>query len=393
MYRKVVTQRPQRARNSRFDSRTRRQTGRSTGGNFRIMRVVLYYPRALTGNGGMTTAVRRLAQGLASAGAEVVVVCDGGTPLASQDVRWEVLPHAGPPGLKAPIGLENVLRGSDLLVLHSAWVLHNVRAAEAAARVGVPYLLTPRGGYDPQIVDRKRLLKRLWWTMFERRLVRQAAGLHVFFDAERSHIEALGYRGALVVAPNGVEIPTEWRWQGSQGGYVLWLGRFDAQHKGLDLLLRALAVLPTGRRPVLRLHGPDHSGQKERLRRLALTLGVGDHVVIGPAIYGDEKWRLLTEASAFAYPSRWEAFGNSAAEAVGLGVPTLVTPYPLGHYLADRGGAVLASATAQDLARGLERVQSSDARAIAGKGADLIRSEFGWNDVSRSWLRQMEALV
>lgn len=338
-------------------------------------------------------AVRNLAHGLASAGADVVVACDGGEPLSSNGVRWEVLPHIGPIGMKTPIGLANVLRHSDLLVLQSAWVLHNVRAAEAALRVGIPYLLAPRGAYDPKIVRRNRLLKRVWWTMFERRLVRQAAGIHVFFDAERSHVQALGYGGTVVVAPNGVEVPVEWAWEGTQGGYVLWLGRFDAEHKGLDLLLRALALLPPRRRPPLRLQGPDRGGQKEKLRRLAQSLGVADHVVIGPAIYGDEKWRLLAKASAFAYPSRWEAFGNSAAEAVGLGVPTLVTPYPLGHYLAARGGAVLANPTAQELARGLEQVHSSDARAMAGIGARLIRDEFAWRDVSRSWLRQMEALI
>lgn len=120
--------------------------------------------------------------------------------------------------MKTPIGLANVLRHSDLLVLQSAWVLHNVRAAEAALRVGIPYLLAPRGAYDPKIVRRNRLLKRVWWTMFERRLVRQAAGIHVFFDAERSHVQALGYGGTVVVAPNGVEVPVEWAWEELRAG-------------------------------------------------------------------------------------------------------------------------------------------------------------------------------
>jgi glycosyltransferase involved in cell wall biosynthesis len=357
------------------------------------VRIVLYYPRALTGNGGMTTAVRKLARGLASAGAEVVVACDGGRPTATDGIHWKVLRHVGPLAFRAPIGLASVLKNADLLVLHSAWVLHNVRAAAVANDIGLPYLLAPRGAYDPMIVTRKRLLKTAWWTIFERSLVRGAAGLHVFFDAERAHALAIGHDGALVVAPNGVDVPPDRVWSRTANGYVLWLGRFDIQHKGLDLLLRALALIPVGPRPLLRLHGPDRSGQKAVLRQLARTLGVEDSVVIGPPVYGDEKWRLLSEASAFAYPSRWEAFGNSAAEAVGLGVPTLVAPYPLGCYLASRGGAVLANPTPRDLAGGIEMVLSSDAARIASTGAHLISSEFNWTDVSGSWLRQMEALV
>jgi glycosyltransferase involved in cell wall biosynthesis len=272
-------------------------------------------------------------------------------------------------------------------------VLHNVRAAAIARQIGVPYLLAPRGAYDPMIVARKRLLKTAWWTMFERSLVRKAAALHVFFEAERAHIEAIGHHGALVVAPNGVDVPASPAWSGTRNGYVLWLGRFDIEHKGLDLLLRALALLPVSRRPLLRLHGPDRSGQKGELRRLARALDVSDHVVIGPPVYGDVKWQLISGASAFAYPSRWEAFGNSAAEAIALGVPTLVTPYPLGCYVANRGGAVVAEPTPEALARGLESVLSRDAAVIASKGAELIRREFNWTDVAGSWLRQMKALV
>ena len=341
----------------------------------------------------MTTAVRKLARGLAAAGADMVVACDGGRPTETDGIRWKVVPHVGAFAFRAPIGLGRVLKNADLLVLHSAWVLHNVRAAAIADDIGVPYLLAPRGAYDPMIVTRKRLLKVAWWAMFERSLVRRATGLHIFFEAERTHIDAIGHHGAVVVAPNGVDVPAQRVWNRPGGGYVLWLGRFDIEHKGLDLLLRALALLPLGRRPLLRLHGPDRGGQKERVRQLARTLGVADSVVVGPPVYGDDKWKLLGDASAFAYPSRWEAFGNSAAEAVGLGLPTLVTPYPLGCYLASRGGAVLAEPTPEDLARGMETVLSSAAAGIASTGADLIRREFNWTDVSGSWLRQMEALV
>ena len=55
-------------------------------------------------------------------------------------------------------------------------------------------------------------------------------------------------------------------WDGGSGGYVLWLGRFDPEHKGLDLLLQALALLPSRERPTLRIHGPDWRGRKQKVR-------------------------------------------------------------------------------------------------------------------------------
>jgi glycosyltransferase involved in cell wall biosynthesis len=129
------------------------------------------------------------------------------------------------------------------------------------------------------------------------------------------------------------------------------------------------------------------------MKRLASALGLEDSVVIGPPIYGWDKWQMLSRAAAFVYPSRWEAFGNATAEAVALGVPTLVTPYPLGRYLALRGGAVLAEATPEAVACGLEQVLSASAAETARIGAEVMRREFGWQDVSRSWLRQLEELA
>jgi len=120
---------------------------------------------------------------------------------------------------------------------------------------------------------------------------------------------------------------------------------FDPQHKGIDLLVRALAIVPRDSRPRLRLVGPDWRDGRERMVALVRELDLAEWVSIEPPLYGDEKWAALRSATGFVYPSRWEGFGNSVAEAASLGLPLLVTPYPFGRLLHRRGGAVLATAT------------------------------------------------
>jgi glycosyltransferase involved in cell wall biosynthesis len=358
------------------------------------MRIVRYHPRAAVGDGGITGSVRRWSAAFARAGVDAVIAHDGGAPPpADPGVTWRAVRHAGPEGWRVPLDLGDVLEGADLLVLHSAWTLHNARAAAVAREMGVPYVLEPRGAYDPGIVHRRPLLKRAWWTLLERPLVRGAAAIHVFFRDEAADLRALGWRGPLVVAPNGVRIPDAVRWDGGSGGYLLWIGRYDPEHKGLTPLLHALALLPAGERPRLRLHGPDWRGGKERTARTVAELDLGDWVEIGDAVYGERKWDLIERAAAFVYPSRWEAFGNSTAEAVAAGVPTLVTPYPLGRFLARRGAAVLAGRTPEDLADGLRRVRAPAARETARRGARLAREELSWDRVSQRWLEQARSLL
>lgn len=358
------------------------------------MRIVRYYPRAIVGDGGITRSVWRNSNELVAAGVEVVIAYDeGAEPPAPDGIVWWPVEHAGRPW-RVPIGLEGLLHQGDLLILHSAWCYHNVCAGAAARRRGVPYLLEPRGAYNPAIVGRRPWRKRAWWWAWERRLVMNARAIHVFFESERAHLAALGYRGDVVVAPNGVDVPEAVAWDGGSGGYLLWYGRFDPEHKGIDLLLTAAARLPESERPRLRLHGPDARARgKEAMRRRVDELGLARHVAIGEPVYGAEKYDLLARAVGFVYPSRWEAFGNAVAEAAAVGVPSVVTPYPLGRYLAERGAAILTEANALALAGALARLGTPEAAEAGRRARAIVRKELSWPRVARSWLEQVEALL
>ena len=146
------------------------------------MRIVHYYPRALIGDGGMTGAVRHLSVALSEAGAETVIAYDEGPQPPSDDrVHWAPVRHIGPSRerLPLPAQLEPALRGADLVVLNSAWAAHNVVAGRVARKLGVAYVLAPRGAYEEQIFNRRRPVKRLWWAALEGPLVRRARAMHI----------------------------------------------------------------------------------------------------------------------------------------------------------------------------------------------------------------------
>lgn len=357
------------------------------------MRVIRYYPRAVVGDGGMTSAVQRWSQAFVRAGVSTTIAYrEGSGPRGNGGVRWVALPHKRVGNAQVPLGLGKLLREADLLVLHSGWTVHNLRAGALARKLGVPYVLEPRGAYDPHILRRKKLLKKLWWLAGEKELVHGALAIHAFFESERSHLHQLGYKGPIIVAPNGVQ-PAAGVWDGGTGGYLLWLGRFDPEHKGLDLLLQGLHQLPPTERPTIRLHGPDWRGRKQQVRNLVSSLGLSQWAIIGDSVYGDEKKSLLAKARGFVYPSRWDACPNSVLEAVSYEVPTLATPYPLGSTLAQKGGAFLAESSPSALAEGLRRLLSSDASAVGRTGGRLAREEFSWDYVAQSWLSQVKALL
>jgi len=357
------------------------------------MKVVHYHWEAATGKDGVSFAVRGWARAMAAEGLSVSIACeDGASAEDSDEVNWITVPHTGRDRLRAPHSLGPHVSDADLVVIHSAWLWANSRAAAAAHKAGVPYIVMPHGGYDPFILRRRRALKKAMWATIESRIARRAAAAHVFFAAEKPHLEALGYRGPLLIVPNGVSIPRTWSWDGGSGGYLLWLGRLDAEHKGLDLLVEAVAGLPASERPQLRIHGTGWKEGREQLEREIRNRAVQDWIEIRPPVYGDDKWRTLAQATGFVYPSRWEACSISILEAAAIGLPIIATPYPLARFLAERSAAVLVDRSPAGIREGLAHIQDSAAQ-LGRNARDVARQELSWRAVTRSWIDQVQPLL
>jgi glycosyltransferase involved in cell wall biosynthesis len=366
------------------------------------MNIVHYYPRALIGDGGASLSMRGWARGLAHEGQQVTVAYDEFRPDAIEEgLLWVHLPHRHVRSGKIPNGLQDVLVDADLLVLQSGWVTHNLLAANAANKAEVPYVITPQGAYHPSVLSRRRRVKRVWLAALERRLLNGSLAIHMHFDGEKEHLSRIGYRGNVIVAPNGIErgrggsqVPEDFRWDGGSGGYVLWMGRYDIEHKGLDLLLKGLAAIPEKERPILRMHGPDFRGGKAQTEHLVEELGLRDQVRVDPPIYGDEKWAVMQQSLLFVYPSRWDSNSVATMEAAGLGIPVLATSTTyVGPRLAADGGALVVDPTPDAMAQGLIAGTSPRAAAIGEQAENLIREQFSWTNVVRQFLHQLRPLM
>jgi glycosyltransferase involved in cell wall biosynthesis len=93
----------------------------------------------------------------------------------------------------------------------------------------------------------------------------------------------------------------------------------------LDLLVQAFADVSHHTNARLLVIGPDFAGGRQFLEQRAKKLGCEKQThFVGPQV-GAPKWALLEMADACVSPSRWEAFGISQAEALGMGLPTIIS--------------------------------------------------------------------
>jgi glycosyltransferase involved in cell wall biosynthesis len=147
---------------------------------------------------------------------------------------------------------------------------------------------------------------------------------------------------------------------------IAFAGRLVAE-KGLDLLIRALAYLPSARLEVAG-DGP----LRESLETLAKDLGVSSRISFVGAIPFEGVAELYARAAVVCVPSAWhEPFGYSAAEATAMERPVVATPNgALLELLRDGRGFVAEQATPEALASALSSaLRNPTARGLAAARA------------------------
>lgn len=356
------------------------------------MKVHHFFPQTLTDDGGPALSVRGWARGMARAGAEVSVACAGGNSAGTMDgVTFRSVALRARHSVQYPTGLKELLADHDVLFLHSGWTPYNLWGARLARRASVPYVLVPHGAYEPEVLARSRATKLLWRATTERSVIEGASAVHVFFEQEQANLLAVGAKCPVLVAPNAVDVPPDRSWDGGSGGYLLWIGRYDIHHKGLDILVDAFSRLPTPRPPLV-MRGTGEEGRAE-LERYAEERGVDDVLIEGP-VEGDDKWDHLCRARAFAFASRYDSHSIAIMEAAALGVPIAAADNThVGAFLAAGGAAAGAPAEPDAFALALADVVSPNGALYGAAAGDLLKSSVSWESSARSLLHQLEAVI
>lgn len=197
----------------------------------------------------------------------------------------------------------------------------------------IPFVLTFHGGGSS---SRLRHGARSLQLRSLAPLLRRAQALVAIADFEvREYGPLIGAAPSrFVKIPNGADLPTNVTPIPSDGKLIVSVGRLE-RYKGHD---RALAALPHLLRdePSARLWIAGRGPDEQRLRDLAVNLGVADRVEIGGTDRATMAGRLMG-ASLMVLLSDFESHPLAVLEAASLRVPALVADNSGMAELADQG--------------------------------------------------------
>lgn len=212
----------------------------------------------------------------------------------------------------------------QLVHQHSIFLPRQAGLSRVLRRMDIPYVATPHA-LCPQLLARNKWRKRTYGLLFEKPRMRGAAAVTGVTEPET--LEAgrylAPYSGLLRTVLNPVDLPGQSPpppWSGPQQGTIrrlVYLGRFDVEHKGLDILFEIARALPPD--VEVHLYGKSSGGDEAAFQSLLATAPT--QVKVHEPVFGERKLAALLHASLYVQTSRWEVFGISVAEAMLLGVP------------------------------------------------------------------------
>jgi glycosyltransferase involved in cell wall biosynthesis len=167
---------------------------------------------------------------------------------------------------------------------------------------------------------------------------------------------------------------------------LLFVGRFE-QQKGLDLLIEAMRKIQAYR-PDIKLHlagaGPDSA-----------SLDLPENVTLLGWRSRQELSGWYRAADAVVMPSRWEAFGLVAVEAMSQGTPAIVSDRGALPYVVDygRAGIIFGLEPPDALADTLLSLDRAMLRALGDAAAKRYRSTFTTATMNDSLIELYEELL
>jgi glycosyltransferase involved in cell wall biosynthesis len=380
----------------------------------RILNVTqAYYP--FNERGGPAIKVRSIARALVGLGHEVTVLTAdlgfGPKAIAAAQVV------AGPEGWRTDLdgvdviyfrtlchyrnltvnpGILNFsrrhLKGFDIVHIYGLYDTLGPAVGRYCRKFKVPYFVEPLGMTRP--IDRGLLLKRIWRRLATNYLG-QASKWIATSELEREDLRGAGVPSEKVLLRfNGIDrgnfkkLPAFGAFRKRVGiledeRVILFLGRLIPR-KGADLLIDALPQTGHGNVKLV-IAGPEgETGYGALLQDKARRLGIEQRVLFPGPLYGDLQKEAYVDATVFALPSRYENFGNTAAEAIACGTPVMVSDRCGIAPLVDQRAGLVTTYDSQAVARTLnELLNNSVLYRRLRAGCPQVADEISWEGLVR----------
>ncbi|BFI98589.1 MAG: hypothetical protein PME_10250 [Priestia megaterium] len=259
----------------------------------------------------------------------------------------------------------------DLVHFHGVFQIKQSLMARGLKKIGIPYIISPHGNLMKEALKHKKIKKKLGIFFLLGRYIREANFIHALAKEEEENILDNFPNARIFNIPNGTEIiSNEIKAELSNQKDVfniVFLGRLDVHHKGLDILIEAVKIL-IGKNVKdfkIQLVGPINREEDKRYFQKNLDSSLQEHIqLVGPK-YGSEKEDILSHCDFVIHTSRYEGMPMSILESMGMGKPVIVTNGTnMTQIIEQSKGGIISQRDPEDVAVAIEKALKMDKKEI-----------------------------
>ena len=261
----------------------------------------------------------------------------------------------------------------------------------------IPYVIIPRGSLTYLAMHNgSRIKKALAHKLFYDKYIEGALAIQYLTNREYEDSK-YRFNGKHFIIPNGIYPPSMVKKEFSDKGvHAVFIGRFDAFHKGLDLLIEACKkskdyLLDKGFQ--LSLYGTETSDWF-RINEDVCKWG-GDFIHINSAVVGKEKEAALLSGDVFVMTSRFEGHPMGLIEALAYGLPCLVSDGTnMADYVAGYNAGWICKADVNSISNALHSLMdNNDTLREKGDNALKLSLQYNWSKLAMDFHNQIEKLL
>ena len=351
-------------------------------------------------SGGPSRSVQGLVAGLNAAGVEtwLMTLNHGAEPWVDGVTRFEN-------GGDFDEFVERV--APNIVHLHGIWSMSLHRCAAACRRLGIKYVIAPRGMLEPWSLRQKWLKKRIARFLYQDHDLKCAAALHATAESEAEQFRKLGFKNPIIVSPNGVNVPKNFEPRNTQNTRkrVLFVSRMHPK-KGVMELVEAWNTIKHQTlnikhqtwmcELVYTVNGDFEREYEAKVKARVKELGLKDQFIFTGALNDEEKWGAYARADLFVLPTYSENFGIVVAEALWAGVPVIATKGTPWQELNERDCGWWIDIGVEPLAAVLSEAMSltDETRGEMGaRGKNLVVEKYTWHSAAEVMANEYIKLV
>lgn len=277
----------------------------------------------------------------------------------------------------------------DIVHIHGVFNLDNIKISRILSKLNIPYIVSTHGNLMEHAINHGKLKKKIAIELLIKKMLKKALYIHALAEEEKKDLKKIiDNLDNIIIIHNGIESVKNMHTSRNDIDNIvkiLFIGRLDIHHKGLDLLLDAIEANPQWNEKLcVYLVGPFDSQEDEFIinKRLENNRILNQIIKIEGPKYGEEKYKYYNECDLFIHTSRYEGMPMSVLEAMQFGMPCIITNQTnMASIIRKSNGGLVLDCSVDDIIQNINKILDMDKKELHEMGENSYR----WSNKNLNW--------